>query len=667
MSAKPVIQVGLDVPLRTLFDYWFPEGNDSNIFSPGIRLRVPFGAREMIGICFNQLNQSYLPIHQMKAALEVLDAEPVLLPDILRLVQFTAEYYHHPIGEVCAHALPKALRLGKPLLNPDQLKMAGAKQPQAALILNEEQQQVFEQILQALHSFEVFLLQGITGSGKTEIYLQLIDTVLQQGQQALVLVPEIALTPQTLQRFQDRFSVPVVAYHSGLTEKKRLEHFSALYHAEAKIVVGTRSAIFLPLPQLGLIVVDEEHDGSYKQQEGLRYHARDLAIMRASFRQVPIVLGSATPSLESMQRAQQGRYRQLELSKRSGFACLPSFQVVDANQEKLQEGLSETLVTKMKEHLARDEQVLLFLNRRGFAPMMFCGHCRFYMKCRQCSVPVVYHQHKHSVMCHHCGSEYKIPSVCPDCQQSTLEPIGLGTERIEHVLAERFPEVNVLRIDRDTMRHKQSWQDKLAQINQGQAQILIGTQMLAKGHHFPRVTLVGIIDIDYGFLSIDFRATERMGQLLLQVAGRAGRAELPGHVILQTRFPDHPLLSPLIEQDYAEFAQQLLIQRQKASLPPYTYAALVRMEHRNLNKVKMVLRALKQNIVALKLSGLEVLGPAPALIEMKAKRHRYQLYVQSQNRTLLHHAIARIEACLEENKSWKSIKLNIDVDPLDMF
>jgi len=531
--------------------------------------------------------------------------------------------------------------------------------------LNSAQRQAVDTLLAGLGSFSAYLLEGVTGSGKTEVYLQVIEQTLAQGRQALVLVPEIGLTPQLLSRFQTRLQSRLAVFHSALNDRERLNAWLLARSAQARVVIGTRSAVFTPLPELGLIIIDEEHDPSFKQQDGFRYNARDLAIVRARQSDIPIVLGSATPSLESVYNAQRERYQRLQLPERVGAAQPPTIELIDLRQKTLTEGLSEALLHRAERHLGRAGQVLLFLNRRGFAPVLICHECGWNAHCKHCDAHLTVHLRRQRLRCHHCGAEQRVPAPCPACGSVDLRALGLGTERIEQVLNQRFPSINMARIDRDSTRRKGSLQRLLEEIQQGQRQLLIGTQMLAKGHHFPNVTLVGIIDADQGLFSADFRASERLAQLILQVAGRAGRADRPGTVLIQTHHPDHPLLQTLIEGGYSAFALAALAEREQAALPPFTHHALLRAEAPH---AEAPLRFLNDALAAAaKPEAVDLLGPVPAPMERRAGRYRAQLLLQSTDRAALRRLLEPWLAQLESLKSARKVRWSLDVDPLDLF
>lgn len=439
---------------------------------------------------------------------------------------------------------------------------------QMPLTLNEDQKKATQHVFNAQHQYQAFLLDGLTGSGKTEVYLHIMHEVLKQGKQVLVLVPEIGLTPQTISRFKSRFNCDIALLHSGLNDSKRLQAWQQAQTGKASIILGTRSAIYTPLPRLGLIILDEEHDLSYKQQEGFRYHARDVALYRGHLQGCPVLLGSATPSIDSYHLVETGKLTALQLNQRAGHALLPKMHLIDLKIVKKQHGISQPLIEQIKNTLARKEQVLIFLNRRGYAPVLVCESCGWQANCPHCDAHFTLHTQPYSYLhCHHCGTVHRLPDHCPECQQKSLKTLGAGTAKVEEHLQELFPDHDVIRVDRDSTSRVGSWQKIYDRIQQNKPSILLGTQMLAKGHHFPHVTLVAILDIDAGLLSVDIRAPERTAQLIVQVAGRAGRGEHKGHVYLQTLRPDHPLLTTLIEKDYRAVAKQTLAERKVALLP----------------------------------------------------------------------------------------------------
>ncbi|HEC28515.1 MAG TPA: primosomal protein N' [Gammaproteobacteria bacterium] len=534
--------------------------------------------------------------------------------------------------------------------------------------LNDAQQNAVSIILEHLDSFAVFLIHGITGSGKTEVYLQTMTRVLGQGRQVLILVPEIGLTPQLLQRFSDRFAVDMTVFHSGLNETERAQSWLRAKTGQARIIIGTRSAVFAALDKPGLVIVDEEHDLSFKQQDGFRYSGRDLAIVRARREGVPVILGSATPSLESMLNAIEGRYRLLELPERAGSASHPQMRLIDLRHQALEEGLSTALLGKIREHIDQQGQVLLFLNRRGYAPTLLCHDCGYVSHCKRCDSHMTLHMASRQLRCHHCGAEHRLDKYCPDCGSADLRPIGQGTERTEEVLNRTFPDSRVARIDRDTTRRKGEMERKLKDAESGKDQILLGTQLLAKGHHFPNVTLVAILDSDQGLFSTDFRGAERMAQLILQVAGRAGRADRPGEVLIQTHHPDHPLLQLATRQDYRLTIDTLLDERKSTGWPPYSHLALLRAEAVTRNKPLAFLQEAEQMArQTMGQSRLMLLGPVPSPMEKRAGRFRAQLLVQSGNRSELHDFLVKWLDQITGLKSSRQVRWSLDIDPQEMY
>lgn len=539
-----------------------------------------------------------------------------------------------------------------------------AQLAQVPLTPNDDQKKAIHKITKALSHYQAFLLDGLTGSGKTEVYLQVMQQVLAQGKQVLVLVPEIGLTPQTVSRFKSRFHCDVALLHSGLNDSKRLQAWQYAQTGKALIVIGTRSAIYTPMPHLGLIILDEEHDLSYKQQEGFRYHARDVALYRGHLQQCPVILGSATPSTESYHLVESGKLHLLELNQRAGIAVLPKMQVIDLKIAKKQYGISHILIDQIKLTLERKEQVLIFLNRRGYAPILMCESCGWQADCPHCDAHFTLHsQPYHYLHCHHCGTIQRLPDVCPECQQQSLKTIGIGTAKLEQHLQELFPHHEVIRVDRDSTSRAGSWQKIYDRIQQNQPSILLGTQMLAKGHHFPHVTLVAILDIDSGLLSVDPRAPERTAQLIVQVAGRAGRGEHRGHVYLQSLRPDHPMLNTLIEHDYRTVAKQMLVERKIALLPPYRYSVLVRVESRNQQYSQQFLTEVAQQLREMSVNLVEIWGPIPAPMERKAGRYRAHIVLLATDRAKLHFYLRQWWQYVVHLPRQHQLRLSIDVDP----
>ncbi|MCW8335054.1 primosomal protein N' [Vibrio paucivorans] len=516
--------------------------------------------------------------------------------------------------------------------------------------------------------FGCYLLEGVTGSGKTEVYLNLIKPVLEKNKQALILVPEIGLTPQTINRFKKRFNVPVEVIHSGLNDTERLNAWLAARDKIAGIVIGTRSALLTPFLDLGIIIVDEEHDASYKQQDSLRYHARDVAVMRANKEKIPVVLGSATPALETLHNALTGKYHHLTLTQRAGVAVPTTNKVLDVKGLYLESGLSAPLIAEMRKHLGAGNQVMLFLNRRGFSPALMCHECGWIAECQRCDAYYTFHQYSNEIRCHHCGSQRPVIHQCQGCGSTHLVTVGVGTEQLETQLAELFPEYKTIRIDRDSTRRKGSLETALESIRKGDYQILIGTQMLAKGHHFPDVTLVGLLDVDGSLYSSDFRASERLAQLFIQVAGRAGRASKPGEVILQTHHPEHSLLQALLHQSYRHFAQTALQERKLAMLPPYTFLTLFRAEANDTALVEEFLRQVRHTLEAHPLfdDTCMVLGPTPAPLAKRAGKSRWQLLLQTQTRSLMQKLLTSAKPAINLLPAAKKVRWTLDIEPQDL-
>ena len=715
--ATRIVRVAVPVPLHRLFDYSVPD--DMALPAVGARVAVQFAGRRLVGLV-TALNpaDAHAKVRPLSA---VLDEESVLGDEVFELATWLSSYYQHPLGEVLTTLLPGAarkpevLKIRRPELweaavseadlrrapkqaalfsyiqeaggavAADAIRAAGFERshlrglaakgyirkcedqvptgvpprPEVNLpVLNSGQAGALAALEQG-RGFNPVLLDGITGSGKTEVYLRFIAQVLDQGRQVLVLVPEIALTPQTLARFEARFGAAAVM-HSNLTDTARLQVWLKVRSGEARILIGTRSAVLTPFADLGLIVVDEEHDSSFKQTDGLRYSARDLAVKRARDLDIPLILGSATPSFESLNNAISGRYQHLQLTERAGGASLPTYRLIDIRGHSLDGGLSEPLLRAIGAHLEAGGQALVFLNRRGFAPSMVCGHCQWQARCVSCEWPMTMHQRPPALICHHCGHRQPLPEACPDCGQTALIAVGSGTQRCEDVLAERFPGVPVHRIDRDTTRSQRRLEEQLQAIGNGERAILVGTQMLAKGHHFPDVSLVAVVNADGGFMSPDFRAPERTAQLIVQVAGRAGRAERPGTVIIQSYQPDNPLLTTLIEEGYGAFARQELASRVAAELPPHTPMALLRAEAVDGEHARRWLGVLTGHLGP----GLQVFGPAPALMPRVADRMRFQLMITAANRRDLHQALLPLKT-LDETP--RGVRWSLDVDPYDTY
>jgi len=535
--------------------------------------------------------------------------------------------------------------------------------------LNEEQSPVVQQIISTSNEFKCFLLHGVTGSGKTEVYLGAINSQLDQGRQVLMLVPEIGLTPQLVERVRRRVNAPVLLLHSALTDIERSNAWLQAAKGDPAVILGTRSAVFTPLPTLGLVIVDEEHDPSFKQQEGFRYHARDLAVMRANRNKVPIVLGSATPSLESMLNVRNGNYQILRLSQRAGNAALPEVNLVDQRTQALNDGLSPPMIAAIKHRVVKAEQSLLFLNRRGYAPVIMCRACGWTQSCPRCDAHMIVHQHKNLLRCHHCGSETPLPERCPSCDADELKPIGEGTERVETALKKLFPEARIDRVDRDSTSRKGALEQKLDDIREGKTDIIIGTQMLSKGHDFPNITLVGVLNADQGLYGADFRGPEHLIQQVMQVSGRAGRADRHGEVLIQTWHPDHAAFRALVNHDYDMFVDAALQERQQAGFPPYTYFALLRAEATERGRALQFLDKVRKlgAPLAEKNNSLEMFDALNAPMEKRAGRYRAQLLLKSTTRPALHNCLSAWLPLIEELPEARKVRWSLDVDPMDMY
>lgn len=672
----PVIRVALDVPLHRQFDYLAADAQPGDV---GRRVRAPFGRGLRIGVITAVLAtaaEAELPLEKLKTAEILRDDVPPLPPDWFRLAEFCSTYYQAPIGEAMLAALPVGLRRTDPPKARNVKAKDGSAAPLLAPELTPGQAAAVQAVLQAglggASRFAPFLLYGITGSGKTEVYLRLVEAALAAGRQVLLLVPEINLTPQLEERVRRRFpGVGLVSLHSELTEAARTRHWKAAFKGEARIVLGTRLAIFTPLPDLGLIVVDEEHDASFKQQDGMRYSARDVAVFRAWERGVPIILGSATPSLETWANARgEGlprRYTLLTLADRANAAArLPEVALVDTRREKLQDGLSRALLAALELRLERGEQSLVFLNRRGYAPVLACPACGWVSRCRRCAANLVLHLADRRLRCHHCGFENGIPRACPGCGNQDIHPFGRGTQRLEEALQERFPQARILRVDRDSAKSRKQWEALAEKIHGGEADILVGTQMLAKGHDFPRLTLVGVAGADAALFAADWRAPERLFAQLMQVGGRAGRAELPGEVLIQTEHPEHPLYAALQSHDFTAFAASQLEERRSAGFPPYSYQAMLRAEAPQMEPALAFLAQAREQGAALNGDGPVLLyDPVPMRLARRANLERAQLLAESNSRPALQAFLGQWRESLEALKTPSRLRWHLEVDPLE--
>jgi primosomal protein N' (replication factor Y) (superfamily II helicase) len=745
-ETRLILRIALDTPLRRVFDY-LPTSDQSVPPPPGVRVSVPFGRRKLIGVLVSIAPESSIATSKLRRVHQILDSTPIFDAATFDLLKWAADYYHHPLGEVFAAALPASLRSGQAAVESTEYwsltesgrgELAGAaatrapkrrallawlhergqataaevaalfKTPQLRalaqhgwivsqraphahapasagplaatddfhaaaelprdsdeLTLSGAQAEAVKGIVATLSRFAAHLLYGVTGSGKTEVYLRTISAAIAADGQALVLVPEIALTPQLLERFRRRFGMSVVALHSALTDSERRDAWRAAHAGVARIIIGTRSAVFTSLPRLALIVVDEEHDPSYKQQEGFRYSARDLAVVRARGAGVPIVLGSATPSLETLENAATGRYARHLLPHRPGAAQEARMSLIDLRRHASDQGFSTPAVSAIAAHLQAGGQIIVFLNRRGFAPSLFCNSCGWVAPCAHCDARMTLHRRAQQLRCHHCGAHAQIPTVCAECQQALL-PVGQGTERVEETLARLFPEAPLARLDRDTASARGSIQTVLERVHSGEARILIGTQMLTKGHHFPDVSLVIILDADQGLFASDFRATERLAQTITQVAGRAGRAARAGEVLIQTEYPEHPLLTRLIAEGYESFAASALEERREAQWPPFSRLAMLRAEAKDRGRLADFLQSAAERGSRLNEPGIKILGPASALLARRADYFRAHLLIETPNRGDLQRFLARWLPAVEDLPGIQAVRWSIDVDPLEV-
>ena len=725
MSTSEILRVALPVPLPQLFDYLPPgEGVPAR---PGGRVLVSFGNRKMVGVVVETSAGSALPAERLQRIEQVLDdGAQILDGKLIELLRWCWQYYKRAPGDVVASALPPALRSSRGRIpDPPQhyhLTDAGVErlaQPAGrarvlhamlkaletgpvsgqslagigsrwrktlATLLDQgwveampapvpephtrpgpelipDQAAAVKSVLAELDHFRCHLLDGVTGSGKTEVYMCLLEEVLSNGQQALVLVPEIGLTPQLLRRFRQRLGLDPAVIHSGLSAGERLASWDAARTGRAPLLVGTRSALFTPMPRLGLIVLDEEHDASFKQQEGFRYSARDVAVKRAAELDIPVVLGSATPSLESLQNAGQGRYGWLRLRERATRASMPAWRVLDLRQQTTSHGLARPTLDAIGQTLERNEQVMVFLNRRGYAPVLMCQSCGWFGSCERCDAHLTWHRRSGRLCCHHCGHQRRVPDLCPDCAADALVGAGEGTQQLEEYLERCFPDAPILRFDRDQISRKGVMDEQLDEVRRGEPCLLVGTQMLAKGHHFPAVTLVVIVNIDQALYSADYRALERMGQMILQVAGRAGRSDKPGTVMLQTLHPEHAALQLLLDKGYEAYASWMLEERNMAGLPPSGYQALLRADAHEKQDVE---RFLRSALAVFPQGVTRIFGPMPAIMERLGGRSRMYLVLLAESRSGLHGQVDAWLPRIRELPLARKVRWSVDIDPQEL-
>ena len=651
-----ITEVAIPVPLHNTFDYLCKEK-----VVIGSRVKVPFGSKKVTGIVLSHKDKS--SFSKLKEVEEVIDHEALLSKEILEFLTWSANYYHYPIGEVLSNAIPKNLRNGKPALlkKPSE---AQVKMSSTDIQLTTEQSFAITEVLKSSYEFNGFLLHGVTGSGKTEVYLNITERLLKTGKQVLVLVPEIGLTPQMISRFKERIEGQVVAVHSQLNDTQKQDAYLLAKNGDAKVILGTRSAIFTPIPNLGLVIVDEEHDNSFKQQSNFRYSARDLSFMRAKFANVPLILGTATPSLETLKNVIEKKLARLTLTSRPGEAMMPSIDLIDMRSQP-SEPLSKPLIARIKHYLSESRQVMLFINRRGYAPIYYCTECGWQSECTSCDSRLVYHRSINRLKCHHCGLEKSPESSCPSCSSKELKILGYGTERLEENLESFFPSTEVIRIDRDTTRKKKAFATHLKKINSGEPCIIIGTQMLAKGHDFSNLAFVGILDVDVGLMSTDFRATEHLAQLLVQVSGRCGRGKYKGEVNIQTRYPNHPIFNFVKDSRYIEYAKTLLLERKDTKLPPFAHQALICANAKNKNLAENFLNEVAQLINSIEIESVEIWGPVPGVIERKSDYYYFNLYLQSEDRGKLRRLIQTFYQHVETIRVSSSVRWFVDIDPVE--
>ncbi|MGB6242924.1 MAG: primosomal protein N' [Castellaniella sp.] len=684
-AAAPVyLAVALDVPLPGLFDY----SHDTPV-APGVRVRVMFGRRAMVGMVWAVREQPAVSADRVRPIEAVLDDLPPMPADWLRLADFAAQYYHRPLGEVLLPVLPPPLRkpaaytgarsAGGPVCRADRRPGTARlgqrdESVQTQVTLTAGQQTALDQLQGLLAAGKgVALLHGVTGSGKTELYLRLARQVLDQGRQVLILVPEINLTPQLehivrTQLCQSPGDLAVL--HSRLSEGERLRAWLRAARGQAVLLLGTRLALMTPLPRLGLIVVDEEHDPSYKQQDGLRYSARDLAVWRGHDLGIPVVLGSATPSLETWRRAQRGDYRLVSLPHRAQAQALPDIRLIDTRRAQLEQGFTPQLLQALAARLEQGEQSLVFLNRRGYAPVLRCVSCGWVSQCRRCTAHTVLHRlggRRTVLQCHHCGDAQPAPRACPDCGDQDLQPMGRGTQRVEEFLGEYFPRARILRIDADATRRKGSAEALFAQVHAGQADILVGTQMVSKGHDFARLGLVGVLNADAMLFAQDFRAPERLFAQLMQVAGRAGRRSGGAQVLVQTDYPDQLVYQTLCRHDYRRFAESALAEREDLGLPPFSNQALLTAQATHLADALDFLRAVRAQADALPESaGVCLYDAVPLRIVRVARVERAQLLLESPRRSALHGLLRVLLPQADALASGRPVRWGVEIDPQEI-
>ena len=731
-----IVKVAVPTPNRILFDYCIDSTlNDDkkrDPLRPGLRVIVPFGKRSIVGIIVSLVTQSTVEKTKLKSIAKVIDSEPIIEEHHLNFYLWSANYYHHPIGDALFKMLPSNLRKGFPIpkmttrcweiddtsdyprdriRSANQIKLldritvknyetdenlsltfgrstisALAKkkviikvekaskdltlanlpiEKQMPKSLTKEQLKVFTEL--SSQGFSCNLIDGVTGSGKTEIYLQFATTVLKANKQVLILVPEINLIDQITKQFTDRFNLKTIVFHSNISDKERLKNWTQARNGDAQIIIGTRSSIFIPTINLGLIVVDEEHDQSYKQQDGFSYSARDLAIQRASNEKIPVILGSATPSLETIQNCKKNKYKYLEMTRRISNTNPTSWKFIDLKTEIVTNGISSFAIDKIRETLKKDKQALIFINRRGYAPALICNTCNKAIECSRCDSKMTLHKAQKKIICHHCDYSALIPNQCPLCD-NTLTAIGSGTERIEEYLESIFNKTTIVRVDRDSARKKFFIRDMNEKISQGGPCILIGTQMLAKGHDFKHITSVFVLDTDAELFHPDFKSQERLGQLLTQVAGRGGRGISSSEIFLQTYYPNHPLLEKLTNGNYKEFLKEIGKEREITSMPPFSFITLIRANSVNEKNVIDFLNLVKKMVELIEPQSPQnqYLGPIPSMLEKRAGRYRYNFQIKTRTRSKMRSLLTKLIKQLSKTRSYSNVRWSIDVDPIEL-
>ena len=683
MGSDLILKIAVPAPFDDGLEYLLPERlcelNNSSLI--GLRVLVPLGRREVVGVIIEVLDKKNSKF-SLKNIIRVIDDIPIFSNKMRDLFFLMHKYYHVNLGFIYKTAWPSPVSKGREFyennnkinnkINNNKINNNKINNNKINFKLSDEQNIAIQGISNYLDKFSVHLLHGVTGSGKTEVYSQLIAKVLANKKSVLVLVPEINLTPQMLDRFSSRFCVPIISLHSRITHVKRLKLWQQIklnnINNGALIILGTRSSIFVPDDNIGMIIIDECHDLSYKQQSDVRYCAIQVALMRSKIFNIPIILGSATPSCEFLSQVKQNKYHLWSLKSRVEALHKLSYKIIDLRGKKADGGITRPLLDAISEHLAGKGQIFLFINRRGFSPLVLCNSCGEVPECKNCSSKLTYHQDFNKLLCHHCNYSRRFIidiDICHKCnnKDSKLIPIGVGTQRVESVLTKRFPDANILRVDANTTSRKGEFNKILEQIHSGEADILVGTQMLAKGHHFPNLTLVAMINLDDALFSSDFRAIERLGQLMIQVSGRAGRAQRAGEVYLQTFQPDHPQLQLLLSKGWDDFSENILANRRESNLPPFSFEAIWRAEGKSLYKINKLLNYIKDISEPYLNQDLFCLGPIPALLVKKAGLHQYQLLIRSSSRKLLHGLIAHQKKNLSLNKL-SGVRVFLEIDPV---